>query len=168
MNRRVTVGRIGRPHGLTVLPDTDSPDRFSPGSVFVTDERSPRRLEVGSSRYHQGKLLVVFLGVSTRQEAESLRQIGLTIAATERRALGADEFWPDELIGLSVRDSHGRAIGKIADIEAGGPQDRLVVLTADARQVSVPFVRDLVPEVRIAEGFVVVHPIEGLLNPPPD
>ncbi len=172
MEERVTVGRIGRPHGLHgelyVLSDSDAPERYRPGAVFLTDEHPPRRLEVRSSRYRQDKLMVVFVGISNRTDAESLGGVDLTIATAERRPLDKDEFWPDELVGLAVQDPDGRPIGAVSAVETSGPQDRLVVRTADGRETSVPFVRELVPEVRRAEGLVVIHPIEGLFNPSPD
>jgi len=172
MDERVTVGRIGRAHGLGgelyVLSESDFPDRFGAGAVFLTDQRPSRRLEVRSSRYHQGKLLVVFAGIGNRTEAEALRDVGLTIDAAERRALEEDEFWPDEMVGLTVRDADGRSLGTVTGVETGGSQDRLVVQTADGLQAFVPFVRELVPEIRLAEGFVVINPISGLLNPSPD
>ncbi|MDH3260724.1 MAG: ribosome maturation factor RimM [Acidimicrobiia bacterium] len=169
MEERVIVGRIGRAHGLAgevyVLSESDTPDRFRSGAGFLTDEQPPRRLEVRSSRRHQAKLLVVFAEVASRTDAESMRDVGLTIAADERRSLGDDEYWPDELVGLTVRDLAGQPVGTIAGVDTGGPQDRLVVRSADGREALVPFVRELVPEVRIEEGSVIINPIEGLLNP---
>lgn len=172
MDDRVIVGRIGRAHGLAgelyVLSESDAPDRFRSGAVFLTDEESPRQLEIRSSRQHQARLLVTFTDVSNRTEAEVLRGVGLTIAAEDRKQLGDEEFWPDELVGLVVRDLTGESVGSITGVEVGGPQDRLTVLSTDGRQALVPFVRALVPEVNVAGGWVVVDLIEGLLNPPPE
>jgi len=169
MKDRVIVGRIGRAHGLSgevyVLSESDNPDRFRSGACFVTDEVPPRTLEVRSSRRHQAKLFVVFAEVDDRTEAESLRDVGLTIAPDERRSLGDDEFWPDELVGLTVRDSTGDPVGTIAAVDTDSPQVRLIIRTADGREALVPFVRELVPEVSIEEGSVTINPIEGLLNP---
>lgn len=171
MTERVTVGRIGRAHGLAgelfVRPESDVPERFRAGAVFATDETPPRELEVRSSRTHNQRLLVAFVGISDRTAAEALRGVGLTIDISDRRQLAVDEFWPDELVGLAVRDSAGRRVGMVTGVETGGPQDRLVVHTDDGRQGVVPFVRDLVPEVDIPGGWVVVDFVEGLLNPPP-
>lgn len=172
MDDLVIVGRIGRAHGLAgelyVLSESDSSDRFRSGAVFLTDEDSPRQLEVRSSRQYQAKLLVTFTQVADRTDAESLRGVALTIPAGERRQLGDEEYWPDELVGLTVHDLAGEVVGTITGVDAGGPQDRLMVLAADGRQALVPFVRALVPEVNVVGGWVVVDLIEGLLNPPPD
>ena len=172
MNQRVTVGRIGRAHGLAgelyVLPESDTQERFRSGATFQTDEQPPRFLEVLNSRRHQGRLLVVFSDVTSRTAAESLRDVGLTIGVDERRVLGEDEYWPDQLVGLTVRDPGGHVLGVVTAVETNGAQDRLVVRTTAGHEALVPFVRELVPEVRMAEGLVIVSPIEGLFSPSPD
>ena len=169
MEDRVIVGRIGRAHGLAgevyVFSESDTPNRFRSGAVFVTNEEQPRRLEVRSSRQHQAKLLVVFAEITNRTDAESMRDVGLTIAADERRSLGDVEYWPDELVGLTVRDSMGRRVGTVASVDTDSPQIRLLVRSEDGLQALVPFVRELVPEVKIEEGLVIINAIDGLLNP---
>jgi 16S rRNA processing protein RimM len=168
---RIVVGRIGRAHGLAgelyVRSESDTPGRFRAGAVFVTDEASPRQLEIRSSRRHNERLLVTFAGISDRSAAESLRDVALTIGTADRRQLADDEFWPDELIGLVVRDVAGEPVGMVIRVDTGGPQDRLIVQSDDGREATVPFVRDLVPEVSIAGGWVTIDFVEGLLNPPP-
>lgn len=166
------VGRVGRPHGLEgevyVRPDSDTPARFRAGAGFLTDESSPRTLRVAKSRYDHNRLLVKFSEIVDRNAAESLRGVALTIGADERRSLNEDEFWPDELIGLKVLDPEGHGLGKVIDVVVDGPQAQLVVDTEEKQPSLVPFVRDLVPEVRVADGVVVVNPIEGLLSSSPD
>ena len=44
------------------------------------------------------------LPAEERTLAEALRGVGLTIGLDQRRHLGTDEFWPDQLVGLSVTD----------------------------------------------------------------
>ena len=169
---RIIVGRIGRAHGLAgelyVRSESDAPDRFRAGAVFATDESSPRQLEIRSSRRHNDRLLVTFANISDRSSAESLRGVALTIGTDDRRQLADDEFWPDELVGLAVRDIAGEPVGVVTGVDTGGPQDRLMVQSDDGRRAIVPFMRDLVPEVNIAGGWVVVDFVEGLLTPLPE
>ena len=108
---------------------------------------------------------MTFVDIGDRTEAESLRGAGLTIDAGDRRILDEDEYWPEDLIGLIVEDEGGRAVGTVASVETDGPQDRLVVRTTSGQLALVPFVKELVPDIRIEEGRVTIHPIAGLLNP---
>jgi 16S rRNA processing protein RimM len=43
-------------------------------------------------------------------------------------------------------------------------QDVLVIKSADGREVMVPFVKPLVPDVDIPGGTLTINPPDGLLN----
>jgi 16S rRNA processing protein RimM len=167
---RLVVGRIGRPHGIrgavTVEVRTDSPElRFAPGSVLVTDpgERGP--LTVESARPQPGRLVVSFAGVADRTAAEALRGTLLVIDSAELEPSGdPDEFHDAELIGLAVRTAAGAAVGTLTDVVHGPAGDLLVVTTGEGREALVPFVRELVPEVDVPGGVILVDPPEGLLD----
>lgn len=162
---RVVVGRVGRPHGLrgevTVVPETDYEGRYAPGARFLTDQGEA--LVVAAARSSkQGGLIVAFGEVEDRQGAERLRGALLTIASSERRSLEPDEFWPEDLEGLEVRDPSGAHLGTVAGVVVGSAQDRLVVAMEGGDRVEVPFVPELVTAVRVEEGYLVVEAPEGL------
>ncbi len=92
----------------------------------------------------------------------------LTIASEERRTLDDDEYWPESLLRLEVRDPTGERLGSVEAVEIGEIQDRLVILTAQGERAFVPFVRALVLEIRLDDGYLVVEHVEGLLNSSPD
>jgi len=58
----------------------------------------------------------------------------------------------------------GTPIGTIDDVLHPAGTDMLVVRAADGREILVPFVRAIVPEVDLDGGRVVVDPPEGLLE----
>ena len=93
-----------------------------------------------------------------------MRGLTLSIDAEERRNLENDEFWPEDLIGLEVRDPSGNRIGSITGVYADSPQGLITVSTSQG-DFLVPLVNALVPEVNLAERYLVVEPIEGLLEP---
>lgn len=163
---RVSVGTIGRPHGLdgtvVVHPDTDNPQRFVVGASFQSN--SDQVLTIGHVRNSGPILLVSFVGVNDRDDAGRLRGLTLSIDASERRQLSTDEFWPEDLVGLEVRDPGGNLIGSITSVDADSPQSRLTIATGQG-EVIVPLVTALVPEVNLSERYLVVQPIEGLLDP---
>lgn len=163
------MGRIGRPHGVAghvvVRPMTDNPDRFAPGGTVRADSDPPRELVILASRDHRDGLVVTFEGVADRTAAEELRGALLSIAPEERRELGEDEFWPDDLAGIAALAPDGTRIGTVAGVRLGGSQDRLVVTTTDGREAEVPFVDELVGEVHPSGGFVVLRLPDGLLDP---
>jgi 16S rRNA processing protein RimM len=162
----VVVGRIGRPHGVRgrVTVVAAHSGRFQPGARFVTDEAEPRPLVVQTvGRHAKGALILGFEGITDRSAAEELRGANLTIPHSARRQLEEEEFWPEELEGLEVRSPEGARLGWVRGVVFGEAQDRLVLELVEGRNVEVPFVDELVREVRIEEGFLVIEPIEGLL-----
>lgn len=158
------MGRIGRPHGLhgyvAVHPDTDNPDRYSPGRVMSTD--SGTTLTVERSQQRPGSLLVRFEGVVDRTGAEALAGERLFIDAAERRPLEPEEYWPEDLVGLEARSTDGRFLGRVESVIEGAAQYRILIHGASG-SFEVPFVEELVPEVDLSSGFVVIATIDGLV-----
>jgi 16S rRNA processing protein RimM len=165
----VVVGRIGRPHGVrgevTVEVRTDSPEvRFAPGTVLGTDPVRSGGLEVAGFHWHSGRLLLSFDGVVDRTGAESLRGLLLTaVIADDERPEDPEEFYDHQLVGLTARTVAGD-LGQVAEVLHLPAQDLLVVRTAAGREVLVPFVSEIVPEVDLAAGTLLVDPPAGLLD----
>ena len=168
---QVTVGRIGRPHGVrgdvVVGVRTDEPElRFARGSRLDTDPVRVGPLTVAGHRWHSGELLVRFEEIGDRTAAA---EIGGTWLLVDSAALNAlddpDEFRDGDLVGLRVRTVDGTAVGTVTDVLHHG-QDILVIDPVGARadQILIPFVKAIVPEVDIAGGVLVIDPPEGLLD----
>jgi 16S rRNA processing protein RimM len=107
--------------------------------------------------------IVTFEEVNDRTAAESRRGMELYIRAADRRTLGDDEFWPDELVGMEAVTPEGVRIGEVIEVEPGVGQDRLVIDTPSGA-VRVPFVAALIPEVDRAERRIVADLPPGLME----
>ena len=180
----LVVGQIFRAHGIRgeVVVDvrTDDPaDRFAVGSVLVTDStavrhlqnvpagawRPPATLTVESVRPHQGKLLVVFEGIYDRNLAEDMRGVLLCVdSATIPAPTDPDEFNDHDLVGLAIVDATGEKVGELLRVDHAPAHDLLVVRLVDGRTGLVPFVREIVPEVDVPGGRIVITPPEGLFD----
>jgi 16S rRNA processing protein RimM len=129
---KLVVGRITRPHGVhgevSVEVRTDEPDRrFAVGRVLPTDPAEAGPLTVDSLRWHSGRLLIQFAGVTDRNQAEELRGTWLTLDSAEAGPSGdPDEFHDAELIGLAVVTTAGQPVGRVTDVRHFG-QDLLVI-----------------------------------------
>lgn len=166
---QLVVGRIGRPHGVrgevAVEVRTDDPDeRFAPGAVLQTDPAERGPLTVARARQHADRLLITFDGIKDRDAADDLRGTYLVIDSAELPELAdPDEFHDHELLGLAVLTTDGARVGVVDDITHLG-QDILVVRRDDGVEALVPFVRDIVPEVDVAAGWLVIDPPPGLVD----
>jgi 16S rRNA processing protein RimM len=142
---RVVVGRIGRAQGVrgevTVEVRTDAPEeRFSPGAVVHLVGRAglPELATVERARWQGSRLILALAGVTDRTAAEQLRGA----------VLEADVDLGD--------------VGAISEVLHLPAQDVLVVRRTDSGELLVPFVHQMVPEVDVAGGFVVVDLPDGL------
>lgn len=174
MNDTVVVGRIGRAHGIkgevSVEPRTDEPERrFAVGSTLsATRERaaggdSPS-LTVAGTRWHQGRLLVRFEEIRDRNEAEAARGTVLEVPLDpDESPEDPEEFYDHQLVGLEARRTDGSAIGRVTSIVHGPGQDLLAIDHA-GREVLVPFVAALVPDVDVTGGHLTVADVPGLLE----
>ncbi|MDA3629820.1 ribosome maturation factor RimM [Saccharopolyspora sp. WRP15-2] len=169
----LAVGRIVRPHGvrgeLVVEVLTDSPElRFAPGSVLGTQRRGKGRgqnLTVAAARPHAGRLLLRAEGVDGREAAEDLRGVTLTVTADVLEPTDdPDEFHDHELVGLRAVQVSGEEVGEVSDVVHTPAGELLALRTADDREVLVPFVAEIVPEIDLAAGKLVIDPPEGLLD----
>ncbi len=176
----MVVGRIGRPHGVrggvSVEVRTDEPERrFAVGqrlnvvraaATRSTQDRWPseRTLEVTDMRWHQGRLLLTFDGVTDRSGAEALREALLVsrVGAAETPD-EPGEYYDRQLVGLAVLDATGAAVGRVVEVVHLPAQDLLSVEVAGGTRL-VPFVEALVPEVDLAAGHVRLADVEGLLS----
>jgi 16S rRNA processing protein RimM len=124
---------------------------------------------VRGTRRHQSRLLVTFDGVTDRTAAEALR--GLLLVAeidAEERPEDPEEFYDHQLVGLEARTVGAVPVGTVTEVVHGPGQDLLSLRATDGREVLVPFVAALVPEVDVAAGYVVVVDQPGLLTPAVD
>jgi 16S rRNA processing protein RimM len=164
--QHVSVGYVRKAHGIRgeviVRPLSDNPDRYRTGARIFTDERPARELEILGARPHKDGLIVAFSGIRDRNQAEALRGVTFTIPREERRLLNEDEYWPDDLEGLTVIDTAGRHLGRITGVILGDAQDRIVIAAEDGRRVEVPFVEEFFGEIHPSGGHIVADPPEGL------
>jgi 16S rRNA processing protein RimM len=178
--RQVVVGRIGKPHGIrgevSVESRTDEPDRrFAVGTVLATETPRggaphgpdrPAKLTVRTVRWHQDRLLVTFAELTDRTTAEAARGLVLVTDVPEDEVPeDPEEFYDHQLVGLHVVSTAGTAVGEIDAVAHGTAQDLLVVKAPDGREILVPFVSALVPEVDLTARRVVVADLPGLLTP---
>jgi 16S rRNA processing protein RimM len=175
----VVVGRVGKPHGVkgevSVEVRTDEPERrFAVGAVLRTrtpqggspGTARPERLTVRTTRRHQSRLLATFDEVVDRDTAEAVRGVLLVVDVDpEESPEDPEEFYDHQLVGLRVVTTDGDDVGELTEVVHGPAQDLLSIKAEDGQEVLVPFVNELVPEVDVAAGRLVVRDRPGLIRP---
>lgn len=174
------VGRVIRAHGLrgevSVTATTDQPaSRFAPGEVLRTRSRA---WPVVSSRPMGDRWLVRLDGVEDRDRAEELRGEWLWAEVTVKALDGGDggggggatagqldEVHDVVLVGMAVRTTVGKPVGRVSAVEHYPAQDILTVQAEGGSSVMIPFVAAIVVNIDIAAGIIEVDPPVGLLSP---
>ena len=142
----LTVGRVGRPHGLD-------------GSFYVTRPK-PRllslgaELSVGAVRAAVVRLsgteqhpIVRLEGITSREGAQALRGLDLIVDSRDAPSLAAGEWWSHELEGCAVLDGE-LLIGTVARmIELPSCEALEVLPAAGGAPLLVPMVKDAVRSV---------------------
>ncbi|THE07110.1 ribosome maturation factor RimM [Microbacterium oleivorans] len=173
---QLRVGRLVKAHGLKGALKlelfTDDPDgRFVPGAVFTLQvpESSPwhgKTVTVKEFKWMNSHPVVFLDGIDDRSGAESIVRAILWVDQDSTAPVVEDDAWYDhQLVGLDVV-REGAVIGRVSRIDHFPSQDLLSVqLTGDQdREVLVPFVRAIVPEVDMAARRLVVTPPAGLFE----
>lgn len=170
----LVVGRIVRPHGIRgeviVEVRTDEPEkRFVVGSVLHTDPTGVGPLTIEAAKPHAaagpGRFIVAFEGVADRNAAEELRTVLLQVESSEvAPSEDPDEFHDYQLVGLAVVNPEGERLGEVVRIDHSPASDLLVLRKSDGGPALVPFIKEMVPEVDLAGGRVVITPPPGLLD----
>jgi 16S rRNA processing protein RimM len=147
----VTVGRVGRPHGLDGSFVVEHPsERLAAGSeVWAGDERAK---VVSAKRVGGGRL-----AVRLDRPAERGTELRVPRAALPEPAEGA--YYVFQLVGLEVVERGGRSLGTVAQVAPYPAND---VLELDSGQL-LPLVEDCVLEVDLEQGRIVVA--EGFAEP---
>lgn len=101
-------------------------------------------------------------GVADRGAAEALRGTRLYVRRADLPPPGADEFYHADLIGLRAELAGGRAVGRVAAVHDFGAGAVIEIAAPDGAAPMLPFTRETVPEIALAEGRLTIDPPPGL------
>ena len=145
----MTVGKVGRPHGLTgafvVERPSDDAARFAVDAVLHVDGEPARVTE--SKRGGGGRVVI-------RLDRRVKRGAALQVPKADLPGLEGDGYYVFQLVGLEVVEEGGRTLGRVEDV-ASYPANDVLELEGG---VSLPMVADCVREIDIEGGRIVVAP----------
>jgi 16S rRNA processing protein RimM len=167
--RFLAIGRIVRPHGvrgevqMEIL--TDYPEHVADiPAVYVGPQR--HRYEVKRARLHKKRLLLHLKGINDRDAAETLRGQLVEVAIEDAVPLEVDEYYEFQLVGLDVETEEGQELGELVGIlDTMGANDVYVVHGLYG-EILLPAIEDVVREVDLEAGRMIVHLLPGLWDGP--
>jgi len=170
----LVVGHVTKAHGtkgeVFVMPLTDRVDEvFVPGRVLEVeevegDEYEYEPLVIETVRPFKSGVLVGFEGLEDREAVEALVRHYLQLPIEDVSPLEEGEVFYHQLIGLEVKTVDGQPIGPVREIYETGAGHLLEIRREDGRQVLIPFTVQIVKQVDVEGGTLVVEPPSGLLD----
>lgn len=155
------AGAFGVKGEIRITTYTEDPMALTRYRVLLREDGSPG-LTLAGARPDKSGIVARAKEVADRDQAEALRGLRLYIPREALPAPDEDEFYITDLIGLSVETPEGEPLGRIKTVHDFGAGDLLEVQPDHGASWWLPFTREAVPEVRIAEGKVIgIRPIES-------
>ena len=160
----MVVGRVIRAHG-------------SDGAIRVQSHSdNPARFQVGSSLTIAGKTRVIsdfrmlpggyaLLRLDGLESADSVRALsGQWLVAPDEPVpdLPPGEYYHYQLVGLNVVTDQGEDLGTLQEVLVTGSNDVYVVKSASAAEILLPAVSQVIKDVDLPAGRMLVHLINGL------
>lgn len=125
-------------------------------------------LTVLSARPTKGGIIARTKEIESKEQADALRGLELYIPRGLLPPPEEDEFYHADLVGLAVESPDGEPIGRVKAVQDFGAGDLLEIIPAAGGATWwLPFTREAVPEVRIAEGKLIAVPPAMTEGEPP-
>ena len=155
----ILVGRVAGAFGvkgeLRITSFTADPVALADYGTLLREDGSPALTLVGG-RVAKGAVVTRAREVETRDQAEALRGLKLYILRGTLPPVEAeDEYYVADLVGLSVVTAGGEALGRVKSVHDFGAGDLLEVEPLAGPSWWLPFTREAVPEVHMAERRIV-------------
>ena len=144
----MTVGRVGKPHGLSGAFFVEHPSvdvaRFAVDAELLV---GGERVRVVESKQARGRPVI-------RLDRRVERGAALEVPREALPPTAEDEYYVFQLVGLDVEEEGGRPLGRVTDVAPGVAND---VLELDSG-LSLPMVEDCVLAVDLERGRILVAP----------
>ncbi|MDB5059854.1 MAG: rRNA processing protein RimM [Chloroflexi bacterium] len=157
----IIAGAFGVRGELKVQLLTDFPDRFQKlATIYAGEDRRP--MAVLGARPIGERVALRLAEVPDRDAAQALFDTRLYVPRSEVMPLPEGRFYHDQIIGLQAVTTEGQTLGTIVEILQTGSND-VYVAREGSTEVLIPAIKDVVREIDVQGGRLVVEPIEGLL-----
>jgi 16S rRNA processing protein RimM len=155
----ILVGRVAGAFGIKgevrITSFTAEPLALVDYKTLLREDGTPG-LTLTGGRVAKGGVVARAKEIETREQAEAARGLQLFIP----RALlpppeDEDEFYVADLIGMTVVSGEGDLLGRVRSVRDFGAGDLLEVEPPAGESWWLPFTKDAVPELRLADRTIV-------------
>jgi 16S rRNA processing protein RimM len=162
----IEVGRLLRTRGrsgefIAEIYSTQHGRAETFRDITLSRDGHQRVVAVENLWYHDGRPVFKFSGIDSISDAEPWEGAAMLVADAERLRPEQDEYVHADLIGCTV-ESSGRTIGVVQSVEDYGGPALLRLVSADGKDLLIPFARAICKEIDVAAKRIRVDLPEGL------
>ena len=167
MNKYLEIGQIVNTRGLKgevkVNSYSEDPKRFEKIKIIILKQKGNKQeYEIQKVSYTKNQVILKLKNVDTIEEAEKLRNSTILVDRESLDELPEDVYYIADLIGLDVYTDENEYIGKVDDIFSTKSNDVYVVKDDLGKSKLLPGIPEVIKEISLEDGKIIVHLIEGL------
>lgn len=168
-DRLLLVGRVVQPHGLRgllkIFAYAGSDAAFVKAkTVFLRPQDGEcREFTLNFAHPAKSRFIVKLGELSSLADAEKYRGADILVEMNALPAKEEDEYFWYELMGMDVFLESGEYLGFVSHIMATGSND-IYVVSKGTGEVLIPATHEIVREIDLKLGKMVVRAVEGLLD----
>lgn len=167
MEQFLQVGVISSTHGIRgevkVFPTTDDPARFKKlKKVLLDTGKEQLELEIQSVKFFKQFVIAKFKGIDNINDIEMYKGKSLFVPREDAVALGKDEYYIADLIGMDVFTEEGR-FGILKDVMETGANEVYIIVSDKHGEVLVPAIKQCILDVDIEGKRMKIRLMEGLI-----
>ena len=160
----VAVGRVIRPHGfdgtIRVQSYSDNPARFQVGNNLTVAGKT--RAISDFRMLPDGYALLRLEGLESVDAVRSLAGQWLVAPTDSAPDLPPGEYYHYQLVGLTVVTDQGEDLGTLQEVLVTGGNDVYVVQSEAGDEILLPAISQVIKQVDLSAGRMLVHLINGL------
>jgi len=164
MDIGLILGAFGIKGEVRILSLNDEPERFLDleNVIVVGPDGDETSCRIEKARVHKRHALVKLERINDRTAAEGMKGCYVRLAGDDLTVAEKARIERDKLIGLEVFTGSGDRLGIIEEVIRTGANDVYEVVD-NGRNILLPAVSDVIREVDIENGRMIIDPLPGLL-----
>lgn len=157
MNRIILIGKITAPHGVKgavkIMSFTENPVDIFKYKVFDKNNNVIKLKKIGN--LNNGLFIAQVENINNRNEAENYKNFELFINREDLENLDENEFYIEDLIGMSVNSDLD--IGIVKDVYNYGAGNVLEIKWNNGKNEDIPFVDTYIKNIDMENKIIYVN-----------
>lgn len=169
MAEYINVGKVVAVFGVRgevkVIPLTDFPERFSEKRHYLLSKQNQSKVvEIEDVRFREKGIILKLKGIDTPEDAGEYRNAMLQVPRDDAWPLPEGHYYQFQILGLLVSTEEGVVLGRVTEILETGSNDVYLVKNDQGKEYLLPAIKEVVKEIDLDKGRMLVRPLPGLLE----